>query len=365
MPRSVYNASWVPDLTPEQLSFEKGWLLGEILCAMAYGVVLALFPICFYLLSQQRSESPRQKMILLVYICTVFGLNTIFLGGNTEFTINCFIDFREYPGGPGQFEQDMFSITADEVANVAYVIANWLSDIILVWRCYVVFMSMGGSISLWIVMAITGTIYLASFLTGLFFLIQISSTSPFGSSIGGVNWTVPYFAISMGLTVFCTAAIVARVLLYRRRIRATLGDHFAGQYLSLASMMVESGLIWTVYSLVFVITFTLGSPAAPALLQSSSPVQTIASLLILFRVARGRSWDTTASTTINITGSGPRSGGSIPMFVVRKPNQTYEQNTTRDVESVQTKPRGVLVEREVMMDYARTPESEFPLDQKI
>lgn len=54
------------------------------------------------------------------------------------------------------------------------------------------------------------------------------------------------------------------------------------------------------------------------------------------------------------------------MFVVRKPQQSYDQTTVQELDGVRSsKGHGVLVEREVMMDYSRSLASESPLDQKL
>lgn len=58
------------------------------------------------------------------------------VGKTGTLAIWAFIDQREYPGGPSAYEDDMFSIPVDMLANVTLVICNWLCDIINV-RCRV------------------------------------------------------------------------------------------------------------------------------------------------------------------------------------------------------------------------------------
>lgn len=125
---------WAPDETPEQLFAENAWLQGALLCAVAYGCELTLFSMCFYLLYKQRkrSASKRRTIGLLIYITFIFLLGSLFLASNNEFTQLAFITNRNYPGGPGQFETDMFSIPADEVSNVSFVLSNWSADLLIV-----------------------------------------------------------------------------------------------------------------------------------------------------------------------------------------------------------------------------------------
>jgi hypothetical protein len=124
------SSSWTPDESPQLLFAEKGWLQGVVVSSVAFGVVVTLFCMCFSVLYRQAAtrERSRQRIILWVYICIVFILNTLFIAANSKFTELAFIDDRNYPGGPAQFENDMWSIPIDEVNNVVFVLQNWMND---------------------------------------------------------------------------------------------------------------------------------------------------------------------------------------------------------------------------------------------
>jgi hypothetical protein len=68
----------------------------------------------------------------MLYVGVVFLLCTLFVTSNTAFTQMAFIDDRNFPGGPSAYESDEFSIPVDNISNVAYVIANWCTDAVLV-----------------------------------------------------------------------------------------------------------------------------------------------------------------------------------------------------------------------------------------
>ncbi|KAF9234400.1 hypothetical protein BU15DRAFT_79083 [Melanogaster broomeanus] len=72
----------------------------------------------------------------------------------------------------------------DEILNVALVLSNWLADSLLVWRCAI----------------------LTFYVLGTFFLVQISSpsSSPYFNSSTSVNWTLPYFFISLAINIIVT-----------------------------------------------------------------------------------------------------------------------------------------------------------------
>ena len=63
----------------------------------------------------------------------MFVFGSLFLWSNSKFTQLAFINYRGYAGGPSQYEQEIFSVSVDEVANVSFVLANWVADSLLVW----------------------------------------------------------------------------------------------------------------------------------------------------------------------------------------------------------------------------------------
>lgn len=125
--------NYSPDKTYSQIFTEKMWLQGAIVTGVGYGSVLTLFIFGFYLLVRGSTPSNRLRSIsLLVYIFVQFTLATLFVAACSDFTQLSFIDNREYPGGPGQYEIDMFATPIDELGTVSYVLSNWLADALLV-----------------------------------------------------------------------------------------------------------------------------------------------------------------------------------------------------------------------------------------
>jgi hypothetical protein len=106
----------------------------------------------------------------------------------------------------------------------------------------------------------------------------------------GINWTIPYYAISVSLNFLVTVMIVARLILFRtrlNRIRA-VGGHFSNQYTSIAAILIESAALYSAYVLLFLIPFGLGAKSQVAVIvselfpQSLPPVQV--SIRYIFRL---------------------------------------------------------------------------------
>ncbi|KAI0310866.1 hypothetical protein OF83DRAFT_1069832 [Amylostereum chailletii] len=281
------TSPYAPDESPFEIFTEKTWLQGAILGAVGYGIQFMLFANCFVLLCKQMSrDNLRQKLPFLIYICAIFSLGTIFMVCSASFTQFAFISLRNYPGGPNAVENDFLSAPIDEGGNVAFVMTAWLSDGLLIWRCIVIYK--GCRVPTWAVALGPCLMLCGSTVCGILWLIQVSATSLQATQV--TNWTIPYLSLTISLNILVTIAIVARLLLYRHRIMKTLGSQHTKHYTGIAAMIVESAAIYSSLAIVLLVTFAINSPIFNIFLQAVSQIQSSATLLIIFRVARGNAW---------------------------------------------------------------------------
>lgn len=103
---------YAPDETGKQIFNDETWLQGELLSCVAYGVEVTLFVMCFSILVRQINRSNyKGQLALLSFISVIFSLGTTFMVAQAVFTQIAFVRDRNFPGGPGTFEEAMFSIT--------------------------------------------------------------------------------------------------------------------------------------------------------------------------------------------------------------------------------------------------------------
>ncbi|KAG6380479.1 hypothetical protein JVT61DRAFT_8632 [Boletus reticuloceps] len=296
-----------PESAP-QIFAEGAWLAGAIITGAGYGVVIALFWLCFRALWCQlkhRSSARRRNMFFLFYVCILFVVGSLLLGSNSLFTQYAFINNRGYPGGPSAYEQQMWSIGADEVGNVSYVLGNWLADSMLVWRCIIIYKNFG-ALSGRIVLALTCLTQLASYVMGTFFLLQLSSpqSSPYSYAGSSINWTVPYLCVSLTINIALTTLITIRLLLYRRTMVQLLGPGHATECTTVVAMLVESAAVYTTFVLLFFIPYLMQNPISYTFVQVAGEAQLIAPLLIIYREAQGKGWISSASSVSSTTAHG-------------------------------------------------------------
>jgi len=274
---------------------------------------------CLYLLLQQENNasSRRNRIALIAYVSIVFAFSTIFQACNVEFTQLAFIENREYPGGPAAYENDFWNIPVDAVGNVLFVLTNWMTDSILLWRFMVIYRQC--RLPIWAIMLLPCTMFMGSMAMGSLFLYQLFVKNPFQPA-DGINWTLPYLGLSLSLNIILTLSIVSRLIVWRFRIRRILGAEHGSQYIGIASMIVESAALHAVLSLLFLIPDAIGHPLSIIFLQTLMPDQVLASLLIIFRVARGKAWS--SDTSGKVMSSLPLQRGPIPLSTLRFGGET-------------------------------------------
>ncbi|KAG2154463.1 uncharacterized protein EDB93DRAFT_1327010 [Suillus bovinus] len=280
------NSSWTPDESSATLLAEKGWLQGTVVSAVAYGIDVTLFFMCFHLLFRQmNSKNYKKQLPLLVYITITFILSTLFMAALADFTQLAFIQYRNFPGGPSAYEN--VSMPIDNLSDICGFLTMIMSDGLVVWRFKVIYK--GCTVPMWIIMAFPCVLFAASIATGIMWLLQVTASSPYFSSTS-INYTVPYLSLSLALNIILTIAIVIRLFTYRHRITRVLGPGYGTQYTSIAAMIVESAALYSAFSVAFLALFLTNNPISETFIVSLTQVQIIAMLLIIFRVAQGKGW---------------------------------------------------------------------------
>ena len=177
---------------------------------------------------------------------------------------------------------------------IQFLFSCWLFSIKFQIYRYLVIFRNTRLFPLWVVMIIPVLAYFTSFCMLSFtsgrlslsnvwrsalsvvWLIQVSApaSSPWGSlSNNAINFTAPYFWMSLSLNISMTIAICARLLFYRHRITRVLGPNHGTQYTSVAAMIVESSFIYSAFALLFLIPFALNNPIQNAFIQLMGEIQ--------------------------------------------------------------------------------------------
>ena len=99
---------------------------------MFTGVHATLYFLCLTLLLEERKKKPRATWIWIAYITNLFILGTIGNGTNMFLQQDAFVNNRNYPGGPGQFEIEQYDLPYNAACTAVYIIGAWFADGLMV-----------------------------------------------------------------------------------------------------------------------------------------------------------------------------------------------------------------------------------------
>ncbi|PIL31163.1 hypothetical protein GSI_05860 [Ganoderma sinense ZZ0214-1] len=209
-----------------------------------------------------------------------------------------------------------------------------MCDLLVLWRCWVIWTALNHGLG-YVVIALPALMFLASIVMGTFWIVK--SVEP-GNTLASplpLQLGFAYFALSLGLNVVLTTLVVARLLAFRRANIAFLPPEHAKQYLSITAVIVESAALYSVFAIMFLITYGLKLPVNLFLLECAQASQPIAVYLIIYRVAqrKARSKDMLNEQTMSSAnfcgGANARIHSATPRFI----NIEVEMESTVDTES--------------------------------
>jgi len=142
------------------------------------------------------------------------------------------------------------------IANAAFPMQSWLTDGLLIYRCFVIYSS-----NFWVVffplLLLLG--YISSSIA-----VLIRLNGPDKGLWSGLNkdLATSFCSLSITLNVIVTSLIIMRLFWYRKTIVNALGPFHGTYCISLSAIMVESAILNTICSLVFLIPYAIGNPVS-------------------------------------------------------------------------------------------------------
>lgn len=245
----------------------------------------------------------------------MFVLGTLHIVCLTRATQLEYVDDRNYPGGPLGFaaNADLNPIfyTGATVYNITCILADGLLvsfystqlsilapflcvDIISRWQVWRTFVIFSGS-SLRPFVSLLFLIYLGTFCESniqpfnslhplsrrcRWFLamsvVQIVEVHKPNGLNASFKFSLPFFVLSLSENVILSGCIVLRLLVMRRR--EGVGAH-RSKYTSVAAMITESAVLYSVFNLCFIVPYIVGHPIGGIFLDMLGQIQVCLSLL--------------------------------------------------------------------------------------
>ncbi|KAG1732479.1 hypothetical protein EDB19DRAFT_1733592 [Suillus lakei] len=316
----------------EQIYAEAAWLHGAIVTAMFYGVVVVMAFMCWrFLWSRIRSHATGYRQNIFFLCCAVFFfvLGTMYVAFIAVQTQKTFIYNRLYPGGPSAFAVKAFS----PPLGVAFLLSNWCADLLMIWRCVVVYRDTRFH---YIILGLGIIMFTTSLVTGTHWFIVMSSPKKSADGWMSIRFFFPYTCVALAINVSVSLLTVLRLLHHRHRMSKILGPDYGAIYTSFSAIIIESASVYSICSLLYLIPFAVHNPLSVAFLQILGEAQLVASLLIIYRVAEGKAWKhgtTLNNPAVDSTLQIRRMPQTMPTTIL--PNQltveiNFDPETTRD-----------------------------------
>ncbi|TFK53453.1 hypothetical protein OE88DRAFT_1733375 [Heliocybe sulcata] len=298
---------------------DKAWLVGILVEGVLYGINIVLFGFSLAFLVWRR-ETANINWLMLLSTCVIFMASTAHFGIAFNNLVTAFITQRDAPGGPAAIIN-----SADLVfpINLMFSINNFLGDCLLTYRCWLVWQK---SIRIALVPILLLVVYIASAIVGLY---NFHQEAKYGNhfTAGIADFGTASFAISLALNILVTSLIAGRIYHLARQTRAVLPPRHAKQYMTIITIILESGALFTAAQVIFlaiwhqsIVNHATGADAITAVMVAQ--IYCIVPTLIIVRVGSGKAYDDT-------TALGTRGAVSTLVFSTEPPIMSLSSRRTQ------------------------------------
>ncbi|KAF8881479.1 hypothetical protein BD779DRAFT_1675423 [Infundibulicybe gibba] len=263
------------------LTLQNAQDFGEAIECIFYGAYVVLF--ILYLVLRRRNSCRFGGPLTLAQVL-LFGLCTLSTFIHvTEDYLFIIPDAKELA-------------TADKIrlgSPVIFAIIDYLSQMILVCRCWIVWDKR------WAVVAVPG--FLAFITLGGGFALFGLLNSPLWGAAGDPEKVARIFrstgavknSISLVANALTTSLIVTKILLTSREVSPTLGSNSHPSLRLVTATLIESGLLMFSFQVVYVVLFSLQHPATDIIAGPIIQIYGITPTLLNIRVVMGSAYNKT------------------------------------------------------------------------
>ncbi|OSD07855.1 hypothetical protein PYCCODRAFT_1473489 [Trametes coccinea BRFM310] len=231
---------------------------------------------------------------LVVFSTVLLLLNTVYWTTQTYFGQQMWVVHADFPGGMDGYLNAYVAVWYQTWGTAAITVSNLMVDALMVCTDYLYDNPL--------IVVFPAAIWLGSFASCLGLLYE--SGRPNGNYFAGIatSFGTAWNSLIFSFNVIVTSLICGRIVYIGRRV--SFSDESTREYTGAVAILVESALPFTIGSMVYVITYGVGSDIAVAF-SCYSMFTAISPQLIALRVLMRRAWRKEQAadylTTINFT----------------------------------------------------------------
>ncbi|KAJ8592273.1 hypothetical protein M405DRAFT_787713 [Rhizopogon salebrosus TDB-379] len=261
---------------------------------IGYGTVFTIYIQCLFSLARgPMRQAPR--LFFLSYTSFMFILETLYAAANSRRVWIAFITNWGSPTGPASAEIGLWHDWASVAAMACYIISNWLADLLMLWRCIILFQNMKNT--RWLI-PVPCCMFFAVIATSVD--LFVNTTKILESTTAMTRAYCVFVVVDLSFNIVTTSLIIVRIMIHRAGLRKSIGTrHHGREYISIIAMTTESCMISAISSVIYLILYTIDNFAQYPFMVIQSQMQVIAPFLLILRILQGKAW--TRRTEADIT----------------------------------------------------------------
>jgi len=270
-----------------------------------YGLYIVSFGACVRILFSGAGVGSGINRTMLIAAVSMAIFGTLDLALALRHVLDAFIWYHGPGGATAEFENVSFWIQVTRTG--CYVVQTLIGDLILIYRCYVVYNRR------WLVIVVSLIMWTGTLACGIT-LIYVNSHLKLSTNFDEkhlVTFLTALSVLSMVQSLVTTSLIAFRILTIDRQV-AQFRSSNRSKLRPTIRIIIESGAVYTISLIIFLVVFLCSNNAQYALSDAIMMIIGIVFNMIIVRIHQGR----TAEQTATIIMSGTSSGRSLTF---RKP----------------------------------------------
>uniref|UniRef100_A0A5K1JXK9 Cell surface hydrophobicity-associated protein n=1 Tax=Ganoderma boninense TaxID=34458 RepID=A0A5K1JXK9_9APHY len=266
---------------------DEAKLVSIFIQTLLYGAYTVVFILTVWvLLSKRPQRQPAQDPMLWITVL-MFLMATLHIGINYTRVIKAFIIYRNAPGGPAAFFNQLSEFT-QIFGSTVYVAQTLIGDSVVLYRCYLVW----GRLYVVIVPFI---LLLGSTASGIGILYSFAKVVPEAEIFVDElqHWILSFFSLTLATNIICTGGHRYVLFCYR----------------PIVFLVLESGMVYSATLLTLLILYKTGSWFQYVLLDAISPIVGLVFSMIIVRIGLGIT-SINGTSAYNTTDTISRTAGS-------------------------------------------------------
>ncbi|KAI0352623.1 hypothetical protein OH77DRAFT_1408706, partial [Trametes cingulata] len=281
-------------------------LVSIFIQTLLYGAYSVVFILTIWvLLSKRRSHKPTRDPMVWISV-VMFVMATMHIGINYTRIIRAFVIFRDEPGGPAAYFNELSEFT-QIFGSTIYIAQTLIGDSVVLYRCYLVW----GDVR---VVILPFILLLGSTVSGVGILYSFARVVPQAEIFVDElqHWILSFFSLTLTTNIICTGLVAFRIWDMNRAIL-----NFASRsYQPILFLVLESGAVYSATLTALLILYKSSSWFQYVLLDAISPIVGLVFSMIIIRIGLGIT--TVRGSSVGLSASGKE---QTTISMVRHPIQ--------------------------------------------